>query len=336
MPKYLVTGGLGFIGSHVTTALLRDPQADVTVVDFRLNPVFPLGELVDQIKADCPGGLHVRIEPVAEYRPDRRFDVIYHLASVVGPAGVLKYEGHITESIARDTYAMVRLAQEHSARLLNVSTSEVYGGGDHGYCTEDIPCVVRGPSSARQEYAVAKLACEVSLRNLCRTGKLDAVIVRPFNIAGVRQLGTGGFVVPRFVGQAILRLPLTVFGDGSQVRAFTDARDVAAGILVAAERGERGSIYNVGNAANRITIRALAETVLHITDSLSKIDLVDPKTLYGVRYEEAADKFPEAGRLASLGWRPCYSLVDTVRAVFESMRTMPEELLRRVAGLSAS
>src|SRR5262245_14976883 len=138
MPNYLVTGGLGFIGSHLTTALLREPGSYVTVVDCLLNPVFPLDQLVAEIKGDCPGTLNVEVKPVAEYWPDRHFDVIYHLASVVGPAGVLKHEGFITQSIVRDTYAMAQLAQHQSARFLNVSTSEVYGGGDHGCCTEDI------------------------------------------------------------------------------------------------------------------------------------------------------------------------------------------------------
>src|SRR4051812_3194457 len=157
MPNYLVTGGLGFIGSHLTTALLREADSHVTVVDCLLNPVFSPDKLIGEIKDDLPGTLDVEIQPITDYEPARTFDAIFHLASVVGPAGVLKYEGLITESIVRDTYLVARWAKAHSARLLNVSTSEVYGGGDDGYCSEDAPCVIRGPSSARQEYAVGKL-----------------------------------------------------------------------------------------------------------------------------------------------------------------------------------
>jgi UDP-glucose 4-epimerase len=190
------------------------------------------------------------------------FDVIYHLASIVGPAAVLSRAGRIAESILRDTYHMIRLAQRCRARLVNVSTSEIYGGGSGGYCHEETPRVIRGPASARQEYAAAKLAAEVALENFSRSGRLDAVTVRPFNVSGTRQSGRGGFVLPRFVGQALLELPLTVFGDGRQVRAFTDARDVADGLMLLAERGVAGTAYNVGNPANRITILDLARQVL--------------------------------------------------------------------------
>lgn len=333
MPKYLVTGGLGFIGSHLVSLLLEDADAHVTVVDNLQGQVLPVEYLVEQITAGRKGKLAVKIEPVDQYQADGPFDAIYHLASIVGPAAVLQHAGHITESIVRDTYVVIRLAQRWGARLVNISTSEVYGGGDRGFCEEDTARVIKGPASARQEYAAGKLACEVAIANLCRAGALDAVTVRPFNVSGVRQLGKGGFVLPRFVGQALLGLPLTVFGDGSQVRAFTDVRDVASGIQVVGKRGECGDFYNVGNPHNRTTIRELAELVVKTAKSPSEIRFVNPKTLYGNRYEDAADKFPDATRLMALGWLPEFKLAQTVHAVLASLRQMPEKLMRQVAGL---
>jgi UDP-glucose 4-epimerase len=333
MPQYLVTGGLGFIGSHLAHLLLADPQATVTVVDNLQGQVLSPGAVIDQIAADRPGKLIVRRESVAEFSSDEPFTAIFHLASVVGPTAVLKYSGHIVESIVRDSYAVVRRAQHNGARLVNVSTSEVYGGGDKGHCREDSPRVIHGPASARQEYAAGKLACEVAIANLCRDGKLDAVTIRPFNVAGVRQLGLGGFALPRFVGQALLGMPLTVFGDGAQLRAFTDVRDVAAGIILAAMRGERGAFYNVGNPRNRTSIRALAELVVHETDCGARIEFVNPRELYGSRFEDAPDKFPEAGRLADLGWDPRYTLAQTVQDVVAWFQTMPPGEIRRIAGL---
>lgn len=335
MPNYLVTGGLGFIGSHLTSLLLEDPSAHVTVVDNLQGQVLPVEYLVEQISGKRPGKLAIKIGPVADYGADQSFDKVFHLASVVGPAAVLNYAGYITESIVRDTYVVIRLAQKCGARLVNISTSEVYGGGDRGFCEEETPRVIKGPASARQEYAAGKLACEVAICNLCRAEALDAVTVRPFNVSGVRQLGKGGFVLPRFVGQAVLGLPLTVFGDGAQVRAFTDVRDVASGIIVAGAKGKPGSILNVGNPQNRTTIRELAELVVRVTGSSSEIRFVNPKELYGQRYEDAADKFPDAGRLAKLGWSPCYALAQTVEDVAQSFRTMPQELMKQVAGLCA-
>jgi len=333
MSNYLVTGGLGFVGSHLTSALLDDPEARVTVVDNLTQQVLPSEEVVGQIVRGRPGTLDVRIESVADYRPGCRCDVIFHLASVVGPAAVLKHAGYITESIVRDTYTMIRLAQEQGARLVQISTSEVYGGGDHGFCEEDSPRVIRGPASARQEYAAGKLACEVAILNLCQAEKLDAVVLRPFNISGVRQLGQGGFVLPRFVGQAILGLPLTVFGNGSQVRAFTDVRDVASGIVAAGQRGKSGEVYNVGNPDNRTTIGDLAKLVVKVTGSTSPIRSLDPTTIYGQAYRDAPDKFPTADRLRSLGWQPKWRLAQTVESVHAWLLDMPRSQMKRVAGL---
>jgi UDP-glucose 4-epimerase len=256
------------------------------------------------------------------------------LASIVGPAAVLKRAGFITERIVRDAYIAIRLAQRSGARLVNVSTSEVYGGGIHGLCREDSPRVIRGNSSARQEYAAGKLAVEVAVENLCRSGQLDAVTIRPFNVAGIRQSGRGGFVLPRFIGQAILEQPLTVFGDGSQLRAFTDARDVASGVVFCAWEGESGRAYNVGNPASRTSIGDLADRVIAITGTSSRKLHLDPRDVYGPTYAGAPDKFPEAGELMALGWRPAYSLEETIRDTYTFMRDLPEEELLALAGLA--
>ncbi len=333
MEYILVTGGLGFIGSHLASALLEDPNVTVHVVDNLSGCLLPADDVVADMTRGKPGTLHVHTLSVADFEPRVPFKTIYHLASIVGPAGVLGHAGYITESIVNDTYRMIRLAQSCDARLVNVSTSEVYGGGKDGFCDEETPRIIRPVASARLEYAAGKLATEVAIENLCNRGTLDAVTIRPCNVAGVRQLGTGGFVLPRFVGQAILGRPLTVFGDGSQVRAFTDVRDVVTGILLVAAQGECGGVYNVGNPANRVSIRDLAERVLAITGSSAGVSFVDPRTIYGEQYAEAEDKFPNASRLMQLGWQPQYSLDDTIRAVHDWLSELPREVCTPVAGL---
>lgn len=333
MQDVLVTGGLGFIGSHLVSNLLEDAENEVVVVDNLATNTIPVDDIIEQISAGKAGKLTTRLASIDSYEPDRDFDVIYHLASVVGPAGVLEHAGYIVESIVTDTYKMIRLAQKRDARLINVSTSEVYGGGKDGLCSEDTPRLIKPVVSARLEYAAGKAAAEVAIENLCIAGKLDAITIRPFNVAGVRQSGVGGFVLPRFIGQAMIGRALTVFGDGGQIRAFTDARDIVSGMQFLANKGESGRPYNVGNPDNRVTILELAQMVVSAAGSSSEINLVDPKNIYGDAYAEADDKFPDAGRLMTLGWTPQYSLADMVRSTCEWMRELPRDLCLKVAGL---
>lgn len=183
--RVLVTGGLGFLGSHLVELLIERGDK-VTIVDNQTsNAVEP--EFFEE-------RAHLHLKSVQHYCRFGRLpiDQIYHLASVVGPAGVLPHAGKIIESVVGDTYAIARLAKEHNAKLVDVSTSEVYGGGNKGYCSEEMDKIIT-KTSARLEYAVGKLAAETALINM----KANAVIIRPFNIAGPRQSKKGGFEIGR-------------------------------------------------------------------------------------------------------------------------------------------
>ncbi len=324
--KILVTGGFGFIGSHLVERLLKDPNTCVHVVDSMVTSPIDLQAFLSRVQGD--GRLTYDIITVGEYlsHPDLpRFDKIYHLASVVGPVGVLDYGGRIVQSIVSDTYAIAEYCMKESARLCDISTSEIYGGGRDGYCSEADAKIIPPKVTVRLEYAVGKLACEVALINLHRLQGLSVVIVRPFNVAGPRQAPRGGFVLPRFIRQALADEPITVYGDGKMIRAFTHVEDMVEGILSVMERGCPGEAYNIGNPANKTTIAALAQKVVEITQSTSKIVHVDPKKLWGRFFEEANDKFPDADRaINDLGWRPKHDLdstiKDTVRYIAEGRR----------------
>jgi UDP-glucose 4-epimerase len=196
-----------------------------------------------------------------------------------------------------------------------------------------MPRIVAPEASARLEYAVGKLAAETVLLNLCRAQGLDGLIVRPFNITGPRQSGMGGFVLPRFVGQALAGEDLTVFGDGRQVRAFTHVRDMALGLIHAMRRGAVGEVYNLGNPENRCSILELAEHVREVTGSASGIRFVDPREIYGPLYAEAHDKFPDAAKARrDIDWLSAFGLRDTIDETFRYMRALPEPLLQRLRG----
>ena len=332
--KILVTGGFGFQGSHLLELLLADPINQIHVVDNLSTSPLPLEDLLDEL--GHPPRLTysiLEVEAFCKSYEGEPYDEIYHFASVVGPAGVIPHAGRIAVSIVRDTLAVVNLAQSWNAKLLDVSTSEVYGGGQEGLCSETMAKIIPANSSARLEYAVGKLAAETSLTNLCKSGRLKAVIIRPFNITGPRQSGKGGFVFPRFIGQALAGKDITVFGDGSQIRAFTHVKDIVEGVVCAMKRGNMGEAYNLGNPANRCSILELAKEVKAITGSASKVVFVDPKTIYGPMYEEANDKFPDASKaMTELGWSPHIECRAAIEDTFLYMKNLPERLLSHLRG----
>ena len=322
MKHILITGGFGFIGSWLVERLLAEGHAVHVVDNLQSQPDLP--QLFSEWEDIAD--LSFSVNTVAEYCRKHEqahlpaFDAIYHLASPVGPAGVLDYAGQIVQTVVQDAYAVMRLAMQCGARLVDVSTSEVYGGGQGGYCSEEMPRVIIAESSARLEYAVAKLAAETAIINTCATQDLQAVIVRPFNVAGPRQSGKGGFVLPRFVEQAMRGEALTVFGDGQQVRAFTDVRDIIDGLLLAMERGQNGQVYNLGNPANKTTILELAKRVQWIVGN-GRLSFTSGQTIYGERYREAANKYPNSEKAArELGWQPHILLDETIRDVWHYLK----------------
>lgn len=314
--KILVTGGFGFIGTTLVQHLLAQSNAQIHVVDDMSTSPIDLDDFLDQV--DRPQRLSYTINPVHEFiahAEPHAWTQIYHLASPVGPAGILKHAGEMIRTVVRDGYALIDYCRKGGSRLLDVSTSEIYGGGVGGLCAESTSKIVQPKTTVRLEYAIAKLAVETAIINHCKTGALNAVIIRPFNVAGPRQSPRGGFVLPRFVQQADSGRPLTVFGDGSAVRAFTHVSDVALGIIRAMQKGGNGTAYNVGNPENKTTILDLAKRVRRVLESRSEIHFVDPKTIYGQLYEEASDKFPDAGKaMSELGWEPKYGIDETILA----------------------
>ena len=311
----LVTGGFGFIGSHLTERLVADPNNHIHIVDNLSTTSVDLEAYLGFLGK--PKNLTYSICSVEQFHGEiesgRDFHQIYHLASVVGPVGVLSHAGTIALQIINDADRVSQIALRTGARIVDVSTSEVYGGGRDGYCSERDFKVIQPNITVRLEYAIGKLAAEISLINMARIKPLNVSIVRPFNCAGPRQSGKGGFVLPRFITQALAGEPITVYNDGKMIRAFTHIKDIVDGIILVMTRGVKGEVYNIGNPANKISIIELAERVIRLTRSNSAISHVDPKTLFGPLFEEANDKYPDADRaINDLGWHPVYGIDEII------------------------
>ncbi|MCB0344109.1 MAG: NAD-dependent epimerase/dehydratase family protein [Bdellovibrionales bacterium] len=315
--RALITGGLGFIGNALVKRLLAQGH-ECHIVDNCINNCWQPDDA-----ARSGAVVHAPV-PVSEYDlasgPD--FDVVYHLASPVGPVGVLQWAGEMASMIVSDTHALARYCIEKRAKLINISTSEIYGQNvDNQAQREDIDKIVPAEVTIRLEYAVAKLTSEILLTNLAKVHPLKHVTIRPFNVAGPSQRGEVGFVTPRFIELALSNEPITVFGDGLQERCFTHVEDIVDSILALAESKISNEVFNVGNPQNIVSILDLAKMVKEMTSSQSSIIFVDPKELFGPHYAEAYNKIPSIEKVTSLtSWRPSRSLHQILVDVIESVR----------------
>lgn len=296
--KICITGGLGFIGSYAVEKFHNEGWA-VDVVDNKYS------NAID----DVPEGVRLFISDVLEFdhKAHGPYDVILHLASPVGPAGVLKWSGRMGGEIINDCYWGIQAALEHDAQLVFYSTSEIYGHRDElCFLDEKADKVLVGDYKVRNEYAIGKLLAEIIISNTKRVKpELRYTIIRPFNISGARQQPDGGFVMPRFTKQALSGEPITVFGDGSQIRAFTHVQDIVDGTHRIIESGIENETWCVGNPLNKMSIMDIAKKIVELTGSNSEIKCVDPKEIYGPMYEEAWDKLPDSEKLRNrTGWYP--------------------------------
>lgn len=315
MKKVVVTGGLGFIGSTLVDMLL-DKNVEVIIVDNKISNTVDEDFYKDRCK--------VIIENAGEsvkYLPNN-IDHVFHLASFVGPYGILKYAGEMAKIIVNDTIEIRDFCIKNSAMFVDISTSEVYG--HTGKLKENSQKIYPGDYQIRTEYGAGKMAAEISVVNKARVEeKLKYHIIRPFNVSGPRQKPDGGFVLPRFIISALTEQSLTVFGDGTQERAFTDVRDICEAILQIISSEHINEIWNIGNIYNKMTINELADKVIDYVikrypKTLFDKIYIDPKTIHGPLFAEAIDKVPYTNKINKLvKWKPRYSLEKTINDLID-------------------
>ena len=283
--RSLVTGGGGFIGSHLVERLVARGDRVVVIDNFSTGRRGNLAAVVDQVEiidADVSTGL-ANLEPGS-------FDAIFHLAAAVGVRLVIEQPIQTIETNVLETSAVLRFASATRTPLLLASTSEIYGKSDKTPFAEDDD-VVYGPTTLhRWSYACSKAIDEYLTLAYHRGQGLPAVVVRLFNTVGPRQVGDYGMVVPRFVAAAIAGRALKVYGDGAQTRCFCDVRDVVellSNILTIP--GCAGGVFNVGSD-QPISIRALAELIVNVLGSSSSITMVPYDEAFGAGFDDLRER----------------------------------------------
>jgi len=317
--KALVTGGAGFIGSHLTEALLAAGHEVLVLDDLSTGRLENLQGVQGDPRFTLTVG-SVRDEALVQ-KLVAAADVVYHLAAAVGVRRILESPVETIETNIVGTETVLRAATGVRARVVIASTSEVYGKSERMPLSEEDDRVLGPTTKSRWSYACSKAIDEFLALAYHRERGLPVIILRFFNTVGPRQTGRYGMVVPRFARQAIDGSPITVYGDGGQSRCLTDVEDaVWATIALSTSDAAVGQVFNVGSA-QEVTIGALAERVKRLADSASPIVLVPYDEAYQPGFEDLRRRVPDIGKASRVvGYAPRVALDETLRRVIRFLR----------------
>jgi len=321
--KVLITGGAGFIGSHLAEKYL-DLGAEVYIIDNlstgSLANIKPLQE-----DGDHAGRLHVKIDTIMKHNAMLELvgtcDVVIHMAAAVGVLYILDNPLQSIITNIQGTEKVLELCNKFKKKVMIASSSEVYGKHMHAPLVET-DNIIFGPSTKfRWAYAASKLMDEFIALAYCRNRKLPVIIVRFFNTVGPRQTGRYGMVIPRFVNQALKNEPITVYGDGSQTRTFTHVKDVVEAIVKLVETPEAlGEVINIGGM-EEVSIKSLAERIKELTGSTSEVVFIPYESAFTKDFEDMLRRVPSMDKLRQLiGWQPTTTLDDILMSVIEYYR----------------
>jgi UDP-glucose 4-epimerase len=314
--KALITGGAGFVGSHLAERLLEQGHDVLVLDDLSTGSIDNIAHLKTADRFSYVIDT-VTNEPLLAEMIDRS-DVVFHLAAAVGVKLIVERPVHTIETNVHGTEVVLKHANKKKKLVFIASTSEVYGKSADVPFREGADLVLGPTAKHRWAYACSKLIDEFLALAYWKERKLPVVIVRLFNTVGPRQTGQYGMVVPTFVRQALAGTPITVFGDGTQSRSFTYVGDVVdALVALAGEPRAIGEVFNIGNTGE-VTILDLAERVKAMTGSASPIEFVPYDQAYEAGFEDMPRRVPDISKITALvGYEPKLALDDILRRVID-------------------
>ena len=314
--RVFITGGAGFIGSHLCDALVAEGK-EVTILDnLSSGSKKNIAHLEGKIKV-VQGD--IRDQKLVESLVVES-DLILHMAAALGVDNILE---NPIESISINFYGseiVLNAATEYEKRIVIASTSEIYGKNSKQPLAETDDRVVGTPQKLRWTYSDAKALEEATAHALFLTKNLKVTTIRLFNTVGPRQIGKYGMVIPRFIRAAITNEPINIFGDGSQSRVFCHVNDATRAILsLTNSRESIGEVFNIGGMGE-ITILDLAHLVIKTVNSKSEIIFTDYSKAYKVGYEDMHRRVPDISKINKIiGWKPNINLETTIKDIYESL-----------------
>lgn len=316
--RALITGGAGFIGSHLADALIARGDSVLILDNMSTGSAKNITHL--QGKVEVHEG-DIRDKGLVEKLTEQS-DIIFHMAAALGVKNIME---HTLESIDRNfngSEIVLRAATKFSKRLIIASTSEIYGKNPEQPLNEESDRVVGAPQKIRWTYADAKALEEAVAHTLHKTNGLKVTTVRFFNTVGPRQTGQYGMVVPRFIQSALKNEPITIYDDGSQSRVFCHVEDAVRAVIKLSETDSTiGDYFNVGGVGE-ITIEQLATRVIERTNSTSTIRFIPYSEAYPPGFEDMQRRVPDVSKIKKIiGWEPQYSLDSIIDSIAASNKS---------------
>jgi UDP-glucose 4-epimerase len=318
--KTLITGGAGFIGSHLSNYLLSQNQQVVILDDFSGVEVKIQSQLIEDSNLSIVKGSILDHELVIKLMKD--VTNCYNLAAALGVEKINNDPIKSFETNLKGSQIVLNAAANAGARTLIASSSEIYGKNPNMPLKEDSVRVLGSPEVARWSYSEAKAMDELHAFELYKHKSFPVTIARFFNTVGPRQSGSYGMVLPRFVKAAISNQPLTVYGDGTQSRTFCSVTDVIDALVLLMDSKESiGQAFNIGSI-NEITITELAQKVIKLTNSTSKIIYKKHSEVFGDHFEEPQRRVPDISKIKKVvGWQPKQSLDEVIIEIAENLKS---------------
>ncbi|MDD4939046.1 MAG: GDP-mannose 4,6-dehydratase [Candidatus Omnitrophica bacterium] len=318
--RFLITGGAGFIGSHLAEELLRANHKGIVLDDLSTGRYENIEHLLKNKNFEFVEGTILNATLVDKLV--EQVDAIFHLAAAVGVDLIVKKPLESLTTNIKGSEIVLDTALRYHKKILITSTSEIYGKNINGPLKENDDRILGSPLKTRWSYSTAKAVDEMLAYIYWKEKKLPSVIVRLFNIVGPRQTGAYGMVVPRFIEQALRNEPITVYGTGKQSRCFLYVKDVVGALIKLIEEPKAvGEVFNIGSQ-EEVTIEALASQIIKITKSRSRVEYIPYEKAYEEGFEDMQRRVPDITKIHKMiGFKSNFSLSQIIEDIVRHLKS---------------